>query len=54
MHTMQVLGKPQCQKIAKLSTPLLTEAIMKYLKAPQSKRKQYEEHIAIMVREKTC
>ena len=23
-------------------------------KAPQSKRKQYEEHIAIMVREKTC
>ena len=31
-----------------------TEAIMKYLKAPQSKRKQYEEHIAIMVREKTC
>ena len=38
MHTMQVLGKPQCQKIAKLSTPLLTEAIMKYLKAPPNQR----------------
>lgn len=44
----RILGKPQCQKLAKLPTPELTEQIMKYLKAPMSKKKKYEDHVAIM------
>ena len=46
---MQVLGKPQCQKLAKLSTEKLAEAIMGYLKAPISKIKIYLNHLALLV-----